>query len=305
MGIKFSKAYNSKMGKVISASKVYDLKKKDPKKFSEIKDSFFCENKKEGICSAPMCFVNRKGTVFFRTKPRKEHSPQCGAIKDETKNERQKKKKKTVVKTEKTALRYLGGGHNVKFSVDKAKLEDNFWKLVKKLSGAEIKNLKQGIVYTSDVENTGTRREGRFADIDATVKTYRKSDGLGRISLQIHASNISDSHIGEVRFVYGRVERIEKIKNNRVAVVFNKNVRWAPEEEELEVLKEKNPILYRFLMEGPENLKGRLLIVPAIIMPSIPSVEEKLGNKYYLKLLHQVAEFSFVEGQTFNAAKPI
>jgi len=299
MGVKFPKAYNSKTGEIMNALEVHELKKRNPKKFSEIKDYFFCENGYKKICMAPMSFVNRKGTVFFRTKPRKEHSPQCGASKDIIKGIHQKNEKRTVVKIEKPSPRYLGRTYNtISFSVNKAKLEDSFRKLVEKLSGTKIENPKQGTIYTKNAKSKGTKKERKFADIDITAKASRKTGNLGRISLrQIHASNIRDSHIDEVRFVYGKVKRVEIFKDNRVAVVLDENVRWVPKEKELKALRRKNHTLYRLLTEEPENLAGKLLIVPAIILPSIPSVKERLGNKYYLKLLIKIAKFSFVENQ--------
>jgi len=302
MGVKFPKAYNSKTGKIMNALEVHELKRRNLKKFLEIKDYFFCENGYEGICMAPMSFVNRKGTVFFRTKPRKEHSLQCGASKDIIKSIHQKDKKRTVVKIEKPSPRYLGSTYNtISFSVNKIKLEDSFRKLVEKLSGTKIENPKPGTIYTKDAKSKGTKKERQFADIDITAKASGKTGNLGRISLrQIHASNIRDLHIDEVRFVYGKVKRVEIIKgnkDNRVAVVLDENVRWVPKEEELKALRRKNHILYRLIMEEPKNLARKLLIVPAVILPSIPSVKERLGNKYYLKLLTEIAEFSFVENQ--------
>ena len=299
MGVKFPKAFNSKTGKIMDALETEELKKKDPKKFSEIKDYFFCENGYKKICMAPMCFVNRKGTVFFRTKPRKEHSPQCGAIKDIIEHTRQKNNKRSVVKVENPSPRYLGRTYNtITFSVSRIKLEDSFQKLIGKLLGVKIENSKQGIIYTKNAKSKGTKKEKQFADIDITTKASRKIGNLGKLSLrQIHVSNIRDSHIDEVRFVYGKVKRVEIFKDNRVAVVLGENVRWVPKEEEFKALRKKNPTLYRLLTEEPENLAGKLLIVPAIILPSVPSIRKKLGNKYYLKLLIKIAEFSFVEGQ--------
>jgi hypothetical protein len=271
------KVYNEKIKEHKRVEEVKRIKENNTANFEQnYRKHLRCENYK--ICQAPMIFAIRKGTGYFRTYQKAEHTCPYDKKTKITPNQHRKSNKKEVIKTNNKIPGDVGDPTaSIEVKVKENEVYKSFEKIIEKLEKKWGLDTEKNTVYITNPIKSGTKREGRFVTVNLDLKSNENGEFIKNILRlrQLNAASIKDKHDGEARFVYGKVSDIKHLKKNKISIILENNYNAVFSNADQKRLGKRN----NEFIKNINNLVGDTLLIPVVIHKN--KNIKKFHSKYF------------------------